>query len=61
MGEGLVVQPRFEAVLAHRKASSGCCGAKLNPGLEPETFTCRDCGRPCERVMSEPVEVTAHG
>jgi hypothetical protein len=63
MGEGLVVAPRIEVTLAHRKASSDCCGAKLNvaAGDFGPRWTCRACGRPCERVMSEPVEVTAHG
>lgn len=61
MGDQLVVQPVLTAVLEHRKASSGCCGAKLAPGPEPGTFTCRGCGKPCERVLGDPVEVTAHG
>jgi hypothetical protein len=61
VSDSLVIKPEFRAVLAHRKASSGCCGAKLNPGARPGTFTCRGCGQPCERVMSDPEEVTAHG
>lgn len=61
MGEGLVVRPQITATLEHRKAESSCCGAKLNPGAEPGTFTCRACAQPCERVMGEPQEVTAHG
>jgi hypothetical protein len=57
----LVIKPEFTVTLAHRSASSGCCAAKLNPGPEPGTFTCRACGQPCERVLSGPEEVTAHG
>ena len=61
MAEGLAVQPRIEGTAAVRKASSSCCDAKLSPGEEPETFTCRSCGHPCDRVMSGPEEVTLHG
>lgn len=61
MPDELTVRPVITATLAHQKASSSCHGAKLNPGAEPETFTCRECGQPCERVMGEPEEVTAHG
>lgn len=57
----LVIRPVLTAVLAHRKASSSCCGAKLNPGSEAGTYSCRECSQPCERVLSEPREVTAHG
>jgi len=55
------VTPTVTAVLEHRKAQSGCCAAKLNPGAEPGTFTCRECGQPCDRVLGDPVTVTAHG
>lgn len=61
MADCLSVQPQFTAVLAHRKASSGCCGAPLNLGGEPGTFTCQECGQPCVRVLSDPAEVTARG
>lgn len=61
MSGSLNIQPVITATLEHRKASSGCCGAKLNPGAEPGSFLCRECGQPCDRVMSDPVEVTAHG
>ena len=57
----LVVRPVITATLAHRKASSSCCAAKLAPGPEPETYLCRECGQPCERALGDPVEVTAHG
>jgi hypothetical protein len=61
MGDGLEVRPVITAVLEHRKAASDCHGALLNPGPEQGTFTCQACGQPCERVLSEPREVTAHG
>jgi hypothetical protein len=56
----LITEPRFTVTLAKRTASSSCCGAKLGRGAQPGTFTCRTCGRPCERVMSGPEEVTAN-
>lgn len=59
MADALVILPGFRVTLAKRTASSGCCAAKLSPGAEPGTFTCRSCGQPCGRVMSDPVEVTA--
>lgn len=61
MADVLAVVPEITAVLEHRTASSSCCGAKLSPGTVPGSFTCRGCGESCERVMSDPVEVTAHG
>lgn len=62
MGESLVVRPAVTAVLAHRKASSDCCGAQLRPAdVPPEGFECTACGEPCRRVLSEATEVTAHG
>jgi hypothetical protein len=61
MTDALTVRPAFTVTGEIRRASSGCCGAKLNPGAEPGTFTCRACGAPCERVMSGPEEVTARG
>lgn len=60
-GDGLAVRPVLTAVLAHRTASSACCGAKLNPGPALGTFACRSCGQPCERVMSAPQEITVTG
>ena len=60
MAGHLAVEPEFRVTLAKRTASSSCCGAKLNPGAQPEAFTCRACGAPCERVLSDPEEVTAH-
>jgi len=61
MPDGLVVKPEFRVEGQVRRASSACCGAKLNPGGEPGTFTCRDCGQPCERVLSDPEEVILRG
>jgi hypothetical protein len=63
VGDALVVRPEFRAVLAHRVASSDCCGAKLDAVAADfgPAFTCRGCGEPCERVLSEPEEVTVHG
>lgn len=61
MPDELVVRPVITATLEHRKASSSCHGALLDPGPVPETYACRQCGQPCERVMGGPVEVTAHG
>jgi len=56
----LEIRPGLRVTLAKRTASSDCHGAKLNLGMEPGTFTCRECGQPCGRVLSEPVEVTGH-
>lgn len=61
MPDSLVIKPVFRAEGQVRRASSACCGALLDPGVQPETFTCRGCGTPCERVMSGPEEVVLHG
>lgn len=62
MAEDLAVRPEITAVLSHRKASSGCCGAKLRAAdVPPEGFECTACGEPCTRVLGEAQEVTAHG
>lgn len=61
MPEGLSVIPVISGTAALRRASSGCHGALLDPGAEPRTFTCRECGMPCERVLSDPEEVSFHG
>jgi hypothetical protein len=61
MPDGLTVRPVITAVLEHRTASSDCHAAKLDPGTGPGTYDCRECGQPCERVMSAPEEVTARG
>lgn len=64
MADGLAIQPRIEGTGQVRRASSGCCGAKLNVAGEPgetQHWTCRECGQPCDRVMSAPEEVTLHG
>lgn len=58
---GLNITPRIEATAQIRRASSACCGARLDPGAEPGTFTCQQCGQPCERVLSAPEEVTFRG
>lgn len=62
--DALTIIPEFSATAAVRRASSGCHGAKLDlaPGEPPgSAFTCRECGQPCERVLSGPEEVTFHG
>lgn len=61
MADSLIIVPEFKATGQVRRASSNCCAAKLNPGRESGTYTCRACGKPCERVMSGPEEVTLHG
>jgi hypothetical protein len=57
----LDVQPVFRVTLAKRTASSSCCGAKLLQGSGVGKFSCRQCGGPCDRVLSDPEEVTAGG
>jgi hypothetical protein len=61
LGDSLAVKPEFRATARIKRASSSCCAAKLNPGPERRTFTCRNCGQPCDRVMSEPEEVILRG
>lgn len=61
MADSLQVRPVITVTLAHRIASSDCCGVRLGPGPEPGIFTCQACGEPCDRVMSEPREVIARG
>ena len=56
MPDGLAVMPEVSGTLAHRKASSACHGALLNPGPVPGSFTCRECGESCERVLGDPRE-----
>lgn len=60
MPEALTIQPVIKVTGLLRRAASDCCAAKLNPGTEPETFTCRSCGQPCERVLGDPQEVVLH-
>ena len=55
MAGSLVIQPEFRAEGQVRRASSDCCGAKLNPGIASGSFTCRACGQSCERVLPERV------
>jgi tRNA(Ile2) C34 agmatinyltransferase TiaS len=59
VSDPLVIRPEFKAVAAVRRASSSCCGAKLNAA--PQGWQCRACGKPCERILSEPEEVKANG
>ena len=60
-GDGLALPVEVTAVLAKRTAASSCCGAKLRPAGVPRAFECVSCGQPCDRVLSDPEEVTAHG
>jgi hypothetical protein len=58
---GLTVQ--VTAVVEHRRASSGCCGALLRPpapGAAHE-YECASCGQPAVRVLGEPARVPATG
>jgi len=60
----LHLTPVITATLAHRKASSDCCGAKLGVSTADEgtsCWICSACGRPCDRVLGPPEEVTARG
>ena len=59
--DALTITPVVTVTAEKRTASSDCHGAKLSPGLLPGAFLCRDCGQPCERVLSGPEEVTFHG
>lgn len=61
------VTPSMAGAASVRKASSSCCGAPLTllaPGQHSITdprdpqFGCTSCGRPCDRVLSDPEEVT---
>jgi len=62
MSDSLTVQPVFEVTAEVRRASSACCGSKLNvSGNVTQYYVCRGCGQPCERVLSGPEEVTLHG
>ena len=61
MTDGLAVVPVITVTAVKQSASSACHGALLNPGPEPETFTCRECGKSCELVLGDPEEVTFHG
>lgn len=58
MADHLVVEPEFRVTAAVRRAASSCCGAKLNVATADEgtqSWECRGCGKPCDRVLSEPV------
>lgn len=54
------IRVEFTGLLEHRRAASDCCGALLDPA-PGENFTCRACGKPCGRVLSDPEAVTVHG
>lgn len=60
---GLEIRPVIEATGALRRASSDCCGAKLDANAGPEAgeFICRECKRPCGRVLGPPEAVSFHG
>lgn len=53
------LEVRVEAVLAHQRASSDCCAARLNVAAGGE-WVCRRCGQVCGRVLGPPetIEVT---
>lgn len=61
----LNIKPEITATLEHRKASSSCCGAKVDMSERVTgqlgMWICRGCGKPCGRVLGPPQEVTAHG
>lgn len=61
MPDGLTVKPVITVTAVKQSASSACHGALLDPGAEPGTFTCRECGESCELVLGDPEEVTFHG
>jgi hypothetical protein len=51
----LSVDLQIQITAVIRRASSGCCSAKLDG--TPGFFTCRACGKPCERILCDPEEV----
>lgn len=58
-----VVTPQVHAVFEHQKASSACCGDKLQlpaEGAEHE-YECAGCGQPAARLLADPVEHHAFG
>jgi rubrerythrin len=63
MTDGIMVRPVIRAEGEVRRASSSCHGAKLDAlrsflsGEPVITWLCQECGRPCERAMSEPEKV----
>lgn len=50
--------PVVTAVAVHRKASSACCGDRLQlaaPGAEHgQRYECGSCGQPTQKVLGEP-------
>ena len=63
MADVLAVVPEFRVTAEVRRASSDCHGAKLDVAGDDVTqrWVCQECGQPCDRVLSDPVEVTAGG
>ena len=57
----LEIQPVITVTAVKQTASSDCCAAKLRPGAPPDGYECTACGQPCQRVLSEPEEVTFRG
>ncbi len=57
------VTVQITAVVEHRKASSGCCGAllRLPPEGAEHEYECTSCGQPAVRVLGEPRHVPAVG
>jgi len=59
------LEPVITVTLAHRKASSDCCGAKVDMSERVDgrlgMWICRECRRPCQRVLGPPEEVIARG
>lgn len=56
---------RIEATAEISRASSDCCGARLDVtlGSDVPVWICRGCKQPCARVMSAPevIKVSNHG
>ena len=60
-GRAMEITVQAVAVLAHRKASSACCGALLQapPEGADHEYDCTQCGQPAQRVLGEPRAVAA--
>ena len=63
MSDGLAIPVELSGTAEVRRASSDCCGAKLDVGGDGETqfYLCRGCGKPCDRILGAPEVVTLHG
>jgi hypothetical protein len=59
----LPLDVKVTAELEYRRAESSCCRAGLagRSGDDMPAWQCRECGRPCLRVLGDPVKVEAHG